>query len=114
MVIISIKQFTPVNSFTLYNEEAGCLFLAQGNNKSSSISTLKTGSYFTKKIEIPIHADNIFNAGNKYIIISLKNGRSLCLDSKFHDVVLHNFQAQNQTINVLSLSQNNIIQVCLN
>lgn len=112
-ILQKITQFTPVNSISPFCENAGSVFLTQGNDQTSYISELKTGTVFTAKVEIPIlYVESIFSACGVYLILSLFNDTSACIECKNYEIVtLENFLSDCKTTNTLPRSDDSFFQV---
>lgn len=115
-ILQEIPQFTPVNSISSFCESVGSIFLTQGNNKTSSISELKTGTTFIKEVEISFpYIESIFSTCDHYLILSLFNDHSVCVDcQKYEEVSIDRFLTDCKTLNVLPRDDDSFFQVCSN
>ncbi|OHT08138.1 hypothetical protein TRFO_23413 [Tritrichomonas foetus] len=113
-ILSTIEQFTPVNSFSTFCENVGSIFLTQGNEKTSSLSTLKTGASFSKEVELHIpFIESIFFVCDSLLVISLHGEKSVCISlENYEKVQIDRFIEDCQTLNALPRNESSFYQVC--
>ena len=108
-----IEQFTPVNSFSSFCEDTGTIFITQGNERMSSISSLKTGAVFIKEAEINIPLiESIYSAQNNLIVVTLRNCRSICINSETYEIAtIDRFMENAKTLNIIPRNKKSFFQI---